>query len=196
MSGIVVIGTSWGGLTALSEIVSGLPADFPLPVCIVQHRSKDSDALLVNLLQDLTELTVRDAEDKESLCPQTIYVAPPDYHMLVEPEYISLTVDSPVRFSRPSIDVLFRSASDTFGASTIGVVLTGANEDGAAGLARIVARGGKAIVQDPATAESPIMPSSAIRAVPGARVVPLDEISAELVRTVAAREQSVNRKAG
>lgn len=196
MNGIVVIGTSWGGLTALSEIVSGLPADFPLPICIVQHRSKDSDALLVNLLQDLTDLSVRDAEDKESLCPQTIYIAPPDYHMLVEPEYISLTVDSPVRFSRPSIDVLFRSASDTFGASTIGVVLTGANEDGAAGLARIVARGGKAIVQDPATAESPIMPSSAIRAVPGARVVPLSEISAELVRTVAAREQPVKRKAG
>jgi two-component system chemotaxis response regulator CheB len=196
MNGIVVIGTSWGGLTALSEVVSGLPADFPLPICIVQHRSKDSDALLVNLLQDLTELEVRDAEDKEPLCPQTIYIAPPDYHMLVEPEYISLTVDSPVRFSRPSIDVLFRSASDTFGASTIGVVLTGANEDGAAGLARIVARGGKAIVQDPATAESPIMPASAIRAVPGARVVPLSEISAELVRTVAARNQPMKRKAG
>ena len=196
MNGIVVIGTSWGGLSALSEVVRALPADFPLPVCIVQHRSKDSDSLLVRLLQDLTTLRVRDAEDKESLCAGRIYVAPPDYHMLVEPEYISLTVDSPVRFSRPSIDVLFRSASDTFGAATIGVVLTGANEDGAAGLARIVARGGKAIIQDPATAESPVMPASAVRAVPGARVVPLGEISAELVKTVKAREQPFQRKAG
>jgi two-component system, chemotaxis family, protein-glutamate methylesterase/glutaminase len=196
MNGIVVIGTSWGGLTALSEIVSGLPADFPLPICIVQHRSKDSDALLVRLLQDLTPLCVRDAEDKETLCAGSIYIAPPDYHMLVETEYISLTVDSPVRFSRPSIDVLFRSAADTFGASTIGVVLTGANEDGAAGLARIVARGGKAIVQDPKTAESPIMPVSALRAVPGARVVPLDQISAELVKLVTAAPVLRTRKAG
>lgn len=196
MNGIVVIGTSWGGLTALSEIVSGLPADFPLPICIVQHRSKDSDALLVRLLQDLTPLCVRDAEDKETLCAGSIYIAPPDYHMLVETEYISLTVDSPVRFSRPSIDVLFRSAADTFGASTIGVVLTGANEDGAAGLARIAARGGKAIVQDPKTAESPIMPVSALRAVPGARVVPLDQISAELVKLVTAAPVLRTRKAG
>ena len=196
MTGIVVIGTSWGGLTALSEIVSGLPADFPLPICIVQHRSKDSDALLVRLLQDLTPLCVRDAEDKESLCPRNIYVAPPDYHMLVETEYISLTVDSPVRFSRPSIDVLFRSAADTFGASTIGVVLTGANEDGAAGLARIAARGGKTIVQDPKTAESPIMPVSALRAVPGARVVPLDQISNELVKLVTAAPVLRTRIAG
>lgn len=196
MNGIVVIGTSWGGLQALSKIVSGLPDDFPLPICIVQHRSKDSDAILVRLLQDLTKLSVHDAEDKEALCAGRIYVAPPDYHMLVEPEYISLTVDSPVRFSRPSIDVLFRSASDTFGASVTGVVLTGANDDGAAGLARIVARGGKAIVQDPASAESPVMPTSALLAVPGARVVPLDQVSGELVTMVNARQQSFKRKAG
>lgn len=196
MTGLVVIGTSWGGLTALSTIVAGLPGDFPLPICIVQHRSKDSDALLVGLLQDLTSLTVRDAEDKEPLCPRTIYIAPPDYHMLVETEYISLTVDSPVRFSRPSIDVLFKSASDTFGASATGVVLTGANEDGAAGLARIVSRGGKALVQDPKTAESPVMPLSALRAVPGARVAPLEEISAELVKLVTAPQVLRNRKVG
>lgn len=196
MNGIVVIGTSWGGLVALSEIVSGLPADFPLPICIVQHRSKDSETLLVGFLQDLTKLQVHDAEDKEALCPGTIYIAPPDYHMLVEADYISLTVDSPVRFSRPSIDVLFRSASDTFGASVIGVVLTGANEDGAAGLARIVARGGKAIIQDPKSAESPVMPASALLAVPGARVVQLDQVSAVLAAMVNARQQPYTRKAG
>ena len=196
MNGIVVIGTSWGGLAALSEIVAGLPGDFPLPICIVQHRSKDSDALLVRLLQDLTSLCVCDAEDKEPLNPRTIYIAPPDYHMLVESDYISLTVDSPVRFSRPSIDVLFKSASDTFGASAIGIVLTGATEDGAAGLARIAARGGKTIVQDPKTAESPIMPVSAIRAVPGTCVVPLSEVSSTLTRLVAERVDVGHRKAG
>ncbi len=195
MSAIVVIGTSWGGLAALSEIIAGLPANFPVPICIVQHRSKDSDAL-VELLQDLTSLCVRDAEDKELLCAGSIYVAPPDYHMLVEHDYVSLTVDSPVRFSRPSIDVLFKSASDTFGASTIGVVLTGANEDGAGGLARIVARGGKAIVQDPGEAEAPVMPQSAIRAVPGASVLPLKQISAELAKLATAFEKPRTRKAG
>jgi two-component system chemotaxis response regulator CheB len=195
MNGVVVIGTSWGGLAALTEIAGSLPADFPVPICVVQHRSKDSD-LLVSLLQDITSLRVRDAEDKEPLCPQTIYVAPPDYHMLVEADYISLTVDSPVRFSRPSIDVLFKSASDTFGAFVIGVVLTGANEDGAAGLARIVARGGKAIIQDPETAESPIMPLSAVRAVPGARVVPLAQVSAEILNVINSMRPVAQRKVG
>ncbi len=195
MNGIVVIGTSWGGLSALSQVIPELTRDFPLPIGIVQHRSKDSE-LLVGLLQDLTPLCIRDAEDKEPLCPGTIYIAPPDYHMLVEEDHISLTVDSPVRFSRPSIDVLFRSASDTFGASTIGIVLTGANEDGAAGLAQIVARGGRAIVQDPTDAESPIMPQSAIRAVPGARVLPLKKISAELMRLATVVDKPRARKAG
>ncbi len=195
MSGIAVIGTSWGGLAALTEIITGLPIDFPMPIAVVQHRSKDSD-LLVELLQDVTELCIRDAEDKDALCAGTIYIAPPDYHMLVEREYISLTVDSPVRFSRPSIDVLFKSASDTFGANTIGVVLTGANEDGAGGLARIAARGGKTIVQDPEEAEAPIMPQSAIRAVPGTRVLPLKQISAELARLATVIEQPRTRKAG
>lgn len=195
MRGIAVIGTSWGGLAALSEIIAGLPEDFSLPIGVVQHRSKDSE-LLVELLQDLTHLCVRDAEDKDPLCAGTIYIAPPDYHMMVERDHVSLTVDSPVRFSRPSIDVLFKSASDTFGASTIGVVLTGANEDGASGLARIVARGGKAIVQDPAEAEAPVMPQSAVRAVPVARVLPLRDISAELARLATVIEKHRTRKAG
>lgn len=195
MRGIAVIGTSWGGLAALSEVIASLPEDFSLPIGIVQHRSKDSE-LLVGLLQDLTRLCVRDAEDKDPLCAGTIYIAPPDYHMLVERDHISLTVDSPVRFSRPSIDVLFKSASDTFGAGTIGVVLTGANEDGASGLARIAARGGKTIVQDPAEAEAPVMPQSAVNAVPGARVLPLKQISAELARLATVIEKPRKRKAG
>lgn len=196
MKGVVVVGTSWGGLAALSRLVSDLREDFPLPVCVVQHRSKDSDSILVELLQDLTSLCIRDAEDKESLCAGTIYIAPPDYHMLVENDHISLTVDSPVRFSRPSIDVLFNSASDVFGASTIGVVLTGANEDGASGLARIAARGGKTIVQDPKEAESPVMPISAIRAVPGARVLALSAIGEEITRLTEAMQPPRKRRVG
>lgn len=196
MSGIVVVGTSWGGLAALSELVSGLPRDFVLPICVAQHRSKDSDGLLVKILQDLTPMCVQEGEDKQPLCGGNIYIAPPDYHMMVDREDIVLTVDAPVRFSRPSIDVLFRSAADSFGPSVIGVVLTGANEDGAAGLAFIVSRGGRAIVQDPATAESSMMPASAVRAVPSATVLPLKKIGCELKRMAAIGQMFRSRKAG
>lgn len=196
MSGVVVVGTSWGGLAALSELVSCLPLEFSLPICIAQHRSKDSDGLLVKLLQDLTALCVQEGEDKQPLAAGNIYIAPPDYHMLVDREDIVLTVDAPVRFSRPSIDVLFRSAADTFKSSAIGVVLTGANEDGSAGLSWIVARGGRAIVQDPATAESVIMPASAARAVPSATILPLEEIGDALKRMTSSIPLSPSRKAG
>jgi two-component system, chemotaxis family, protein-glutamate methylesterase/glutaminase len=179
--GIVVIGASWGGLHAIGEIVAGLPVDFAAPLAVVQHRSRESDHLLGDLLQDRTPLTVREVDDKEPILPGHVYVAPPDYHMLVDGPYFSLTVDAPVRYSRPSIDVTFTSAADSYGDRVIGVVLTGANEDGAAGLARIVALGGYPIVQDPATAEVRTMPVSAQRAVPGAEVLPLDGIAARLV---------------
>jgi len=140
--GIVVVGASWGGLHAIGEIVAGLPGDFATPVAVVQHRSRESDHLLGELLQDRTALCVREVDDKEPIQPGHVYVAPPDYHMLVDGPYFSLTVDAPVRYSRPSIDVTFTSAADSYGDRVIGVVLTGANEDGAAGLARIVERGG------------------------------------------------------
>ena len=185
-TGIVVIGASWGGLAALSAVVRALPADFDIPVVIVQHRSKDSDTILARLLQDLTTLRVCEAEDKAPLLPGSVHIAPPDYHLLVESSYLSLAVDAPVRFSRPSIDVTFLSAADSFLASTIGVVLTGANEDGSQGLKRIAARGGLTIVQDPETAESPTMPRSALQAVPTSKVLPLAEIGdclAELAET-------------
>jgi two-component system chemotaxis response regulator CheB len=179
--GIVVVGASWGGLHAIVEIVAGLPGDFATPVAVVQHRSRESDHLLGELLQDRTALCVREVDDKEPIQPGHVYVAPPDYHMLVDGPYFSLTVDAPVRYSRPSIDVTFTSAADSYGDRVIGVVLTGANEDGAAGLQRIAARGGYPIVQEPSSAEIRTMPVAATRAVPGAEVLPLEEIAPRLV---------------
>jgi two-component system chemotaxis response regulator CheB len=178
---IVVVGTSWGGLAALAKLLGDLPADFSLPIAVVQHRSKDSERLLPELLQDATDLTVCEMEDKDPLQPGTVHLAPANYHALIDQGSISLTVEDYVRFSRPSIDVLFTTAADVYGAGTIGVVLTGANEDGSRGLQHIVKRGGRALVQDPKTAEIPIMPLAAIKAVPSAEVLPLDAIGPRLV---------------
>jgi two-component system, chemotaxis family, protein-glutamate methylesterase/glutaminase len=177
---LVVVGTSWGGLAALRRLVAGLPDTFLMALAIVQHRHKDSDHLLRTLLQERSALEVCEVEDKMPLEHGRIYVAPPDYHTLVEPGHFSLSTEAPVRYSRPSIDVTFRSAADSYGHRTVGIVLTGANADGAQGLRVISDRGGMAIIQDPATAESPTMPSAAVRAVPRARVMPLDGIIAFL----------------
>jgi two-component system, chemotaxis family, protein-glutamate methylesterase/glutaminase len=173
---IVVVGTSWGGLSALRTLVAGLPRDFGMAVALVQHRHKDSDHLLRQLLQEKSELQVCEVEDKMPLEHGRIYVAPPDYHTLVEPGHFSLSTEAPVRYSRPSIDVTFLSAADSYGHRAVGIVLTGANADGSEGLKRISDRGGMAIVQDPATAESSLMPSAAVRAVPRARVMSLDDV--------------------
>ena len=181
---IIVIGASWGGLAALSQIVEGLPFDFEVPIAVVQHRSRHGDQLLASLLQDKTSLRVVEVEDKEALLPRGVYIAPANYHMLVERGHLSLTTDPLERFSRPSIDVTFLSAADTYLHSSIGVILTGANDDGARGLRHIVDRGGRAVVQDPATAESPVMPQAARSMVPEADVVPLAAIAEHLVRMV------------
>jgi two-component system chemotaxis response regulator CheB len=183
----VAIGTSWGGLAALTKLLGVLPSDFGIPIVVVQHRSKDSEHLLVQLLQDATDLAVSEIEDKDPLNPGTVHVAPANYHVLIDDGYLSLTVEEPVRFSRPSIDVMFNSLADTYQSAAIGVVLTGANEDGARGLARIVQRGGRALVQDPKTAEIPIMPAAAIRAVPTAEVLPLDALAPRLIEFSRAR---------
>jgi two-component system chemotaxis response regulator CheB len=173
---IVVVGTSWGGLAALRTLVAGLPKEFMMAVTLVQHRHKDSDQLLRVLLQERSSLEVCEVEDKMPIEHGRIYVAPPDYHTLVERGYFSLSTEAPVRFSRPSIDVTFTSAADSYAHRTVGIVLTGANADGADGLRRISDRGGLAIVQDPETAESKAMPEAASRLVPRAMVMPLEEI--------------------
>ncbi len=178
---VVAIGTSWGGLAALTMLLGELPADFSIPVVVVQHRSPDSEHLLGQLLQDATDLRVCEIEDKDELAPGTVHLAPANYHVLIEDGYASLSVEEPVRFSRPSIDVMLTSAADTYGPAAIGVVLTGANEDGAQGLAHLVKRGGRALVQNPKTAEIPIMPEAAIRAVPTAEVLSLDALVSRLI---------------
>lgn len=177
---IVVVGTSWGGLLALRELVDGLPQRLGLPVVVVQHRHKESDHLLAALLQDHTSLSVCEVEDKAPVSPGSVYIAPADYHLLFDGNAFALSTEGPVRFSRPSIDVTFESAADVFAERAVGVVLTGANADGALGLKRIFDRGGLALVQAPGTAESPIMPTAALRSVPQARALSIREIASTL----------------
>jgi len=179
---LVAIGASWGGLAALQTLLRGLNGDFAAPICVAQHRSaRSDDSLLPALLGQRTALTVRDAEDKADLRPGTVLIAPPDYHMLVERGDVALSTDAPVAYSRPSIDVLLESAAAAYRDRLVGVVLTGANADGAAGLARVAELGGIAIVQDPETAERAEMPRAALTAVPSARVLPLAAIASHLV---------------
>jgi len=192
MYSVVAVGTSWGGLSAMRTLLGGLPEDFPIPIVIVQHRGKDSDQMLSRLLQEATALSVCEIEDKDVLEPGRVHVAPADYHVMLEPGFASLTIEEPVRFSRPSIDVMFDSAAATYGEHAVGVVLTGANEDGASGLAHIVGRGGRALIQDPKTAEVAIMPEAAIRAVPSAEVLPLARLAPRLVELT--REESKPRR--
>jgi two-component system, chemotaxis family, protein-glutamate methylesterase/glutaminase len=177
---IVVIGTSWGGLAALRELIGGLPPGFTLPVVVVQHRHKQSDNLLTNLLQERTPLCVCEVEDKAPIKQGYVYLAPADYHLLVERGFFSLSTDEPVRYSRPSIDVTFVTAADTYADRSAGVVLTGANADGSRGLKRIVQRGGLAFVQRPETAESPAMPLAALASVPEARSLTIIDIAKAL----------------
>lgn len=176
---LVVVGASAGGLHALQLLVAGLPADWGTALAIVQHRSRDSYALC-ELLQDVSPLPVAEVNDKDEIAGGQVYLAPPDYHLLVEGKHFSLSVDAPERWSRPSIDVLFESAADAYGDRAVGVVLTGANSDGARGLRKIVDQGGQAVVQDPATAEIRVMPEAARRAVPEACVLPLEAIPKHL----------------
>lgn len=183
----VVIGASAGALEALSVILPALPADFPVPVILVVHIPGDKRSVLAELFQAKCEIRVIEVEDKEPLAGSTAYFAPPNYHLLVEGHRtLSLSSDEPVMFSRPSIDVLFESAADAFGAALVGVVLTGANHDGARGLRAISDAGGQAVVQDPATAFATAMPEGAIARCPQARVLPLDAMATYLQKVVCA----------
>jgi two-component system chemotaxis response regulator CheB len=175
---IVVVGASWGGLYALERVLTGLPEQFEPTVVIAQHRSPQSQRDgLATLLEQYARRPVQDAGDKDPIEPGRVYLAPPDYHLLVEPGHFALSVDERVQHARPSIDVLFESAADAYGERTVGVVLTGANRDGAAGLARIKELGGVAIVQNPHEAVAHAMPRAALSATPEAdAILPLDEI--------------------
>lgn len=164
-----------GGLHAISQIVAALPSDYPVPLVIAQHRNEESKNL-VACIQQYAFLPVQEPEDKEPISPGKIYVAPAGYHLMVERVFFELSTEGKVNYSRPSIDVLFTSAAHHFGAGTIGVILTGANQDGAEGMSTIKKRGGLTIVQQPDTAQMRIMPDAAIRACPVDMVLPLNEI--------------------
>jgi two-component system, chemotaxis family, protein-glutamate methylesterase/glutaminase len=179
---LVVIGTSWGGLDVLRRILPMLPAELDAAVVIAQHRGPGSHpTALRDLLGAVTRLRVREAGDKDTLRAGTVYIAAPDYHLLVDGAGLSLSTDEPVLYARPSIDVLFESAAESYRERCVGIVLTGANADGANGLARIVELGGAAIVQDPAEALRGEMPRAAQAAVPRARVAPAAEIASLVV---------------
>lgn len=174
---LIVIGGSAGAIEALGTILPALPETFGIPVVVVVHLPPTRPSIVASVLGARCALPAKEPDDKEPIAAGTLYVAPPNYHLLVERRRsFSLSVDDAVLFSRPSIDVLFESAAEAYGASVAGVLLTGANEDGAAGLARIKAAGGMAIVQSPTTAHVPTMPEAALRRIQADQVLPLGRI--------------------
>ena len=177
----VVMGCSTGGIEALTEILSALPAHYSLPLLIVQHLSPASDDFSARYLDESCQVSVKEAEDAEEIQPGVVYIAPANYHLLVETDrHLSLSVDKPVHFSRPSIDVLFETASWVFKEQLVGILLTGANSDGSQGLKRIQEQGGMTVVQDPSTAISPTMPQSALDLIKVDHRLSLEKISALL----------------
>jgi two-component system, chemotaxis family, protein-glutamate methylesterase/glutaminase len=177
---LVVIGASLGGMEALKVVLGGLPPNFPMAVAVAQHRGTDHVGDLADLLARYCVLPVVEVEDKDPVAPGCVHLAPAGYHLLAEPGRFALSVDAPLRYARPSIDILFESAAESYGADVIGVVLTGSGDDGAAGLAAVKRRGGLALVQDPTSAEARAMPDSALRATTPDRVLPLRKIGAYL----------------
>ncbi len=175
----VCIGVSAGGLKALSAILPGLPAEFPLPVFVVIHLPPGKTSIVADLFAGKCRMAVREAEDKAPVEPGVVYFAPPDYHLLIDPDgRLSLSSDEPVLFSRPSVDVLFESAADVYGPGLVGIILTGANNDGARGLKAVMTAGGQGLIEKPEEAYASTMPKSAIDACPDARVMSLEEIAA------------------
>ena len=188
----VVIGASAGGIEALSQLLPALPRGMRAPVFVVLHLPRERPSLLVEIFQPKCALPIREAEDKEPVDAGTVYVAPPDYHLLVDGgPRLSLSADDPVHFSRPSIDVLFESASDLYRDRLLAVLLSGANEDGAAGADRVRRRGGVTIVQDPRSARSSLMPQSALNLFQPTHVLALDAIAAMLGTMDASRASGV-----
>ena len=181
----VVIGASAGAVDALSAILPTLPPDYPLPLLLVVHLPADKKSILTELFRAKCRLDVREAEDKEPIRGATAYFAPPDYHLLVEPDRrLSLSSEEPVQYSRPSIDVLFETAVDAYGAALLGIILTGANDDGARGLRAVHQAGGTALVQRPDLAYAATMPQAALTACPEARPLSLKEIAAYLKEVI------------
>ena len=176
----IVIGVSAGGMEALLKVLPAFPQDFPLPIVIVQHIHKTQSGIYVEFYNERCALIAEEAKDKQSLESGKIYFAPPNYHLLIEDdETLSLCTSERVNYARPSIDVLFESAADVFGEELIGVILTGANDDGSEGMKQIKQNGGFTIVQNPKDAEFPAMPQFAIDAAEPNLILTLDEMVTE-----------------
>lgn len=177
----VVIGASAGGIDALLTLLPPLPPGYRLPVVCILHMPPDRDSRLAELFAERLQVPSREAIDKAPVEPGVVYFAPPAYHLSIENDRtFSLSQEAPVHFARPSIDVLMASAADAYGAGLAGILLTGANQDGADGMARIRECGGLTIVQDPAEAQSAAMPAQAIRRSAPHLVLPLARIGALL----------------
>jgi two-component system, chemotaxis family, protein-glutamate methylesterase/glutaminase len=179
---IVIIGASLGGLHAVKSIIEMIPEEFPLPIVIVLHREAKADPTLQVLISSYGNLKAIEPEDKDEIKPGIIYLAPPNYHLLFEEDHFALTQDLPVNHARPSIDVLFESAAEAYCDKVIGIILTGSSKDGARGLLAIKNAGGFAIVQDPSTAESSVMPESALKSVAEAKILTLDKIAQYIIK--------------
>lgn len=174
---LICVGASWGGLDAVGRLLADVPEAVDVPIVVAQHRAASSTpGGLAELLHMRIKRPVADVDDKTAIEPRHVYLAPPDYHLLVERGSFALSVDERVQHARPSIDVLFESAAHAYGPGVIGIILTGANHDGAAGLAAIKERGGVAVVQDPSGAARRTMPDAAIAATAADAVLPLEEI--------------------
>lgn len=178
---LIVIGASAGGLNALEVLLKGLPKSFPVAMAIVQHRDRNFGSQLCQVLGRFCLLPLTEPEDKELILPGRVYLAPADYHLLVEAgiggSYFTFSNDVPVCYSRPSIDVLFEAAAYAYGQKLVGIILTGANHDGAQGLATIKKCNGLTIVQEPTTAFSPVMPKAAIAKGAVDQILPIEAIA-------------------
>ena len=184
----LVIGGSAGSLEVILNLVAQLPRQPNAVVIIVVHRKKDNESILVNLLSSRTRLAVKEVEDKDPILLNTIYLAPPDYHLLIErTDLFSLDSSEKIQYSRPSIDVTFESVAEAFGTKTIGILLSGANADGAAGMAKIRQAGGYTIVQDPVTADVGYMPQQALDLTPVDSILSASEIPTLLEKLLGTR---------
>lgn len=181
----IVIGASAGGMDAIKAVLMPLHEGFAVPILIVQHLSSHSNGYMVEYLNEICKIDVKEADEKEKVLPGNVYIAPPNYHLMVEKdETLSLTVDQKVNYSRPAIDILFESAAEVYENELIGIILTGANSDGSKGLKRIKELGGLTIVQDPSTAEVDFMPKAAIKTTKPDYILSLNQISNKLIKLV------------
>jgi two-component system chemotaxis response regulator CheB len=187
---MIVIGASIGGARAVKTLLQALPPDFPDSLVVVLHRHRDSDLALIEFLQEDSPLPVREIEDKQPVEPGILFVAPPDYHILIDQGRFSLSIDEPVRYARPSVDVLFESAAAAGYANLVGVILTGGGGDGASGAAAIEAAGGKILVQSPEEAAGSDMPKAALAGTRNAEVQDLKGIAQRITELARAHGAS------